>query len=146
MKKNNVIIFGVVMFIILLFIVCYFVFIHQKIVLNNNDFKKIYDNKENIKAYVTNLQYEERNEITKKDDIINILEILKNEKIKSVKKGDEILGGNYSIVFVLDEKENVINIFDTQISINGRSYYTTNNIKSELKEIIDKYIENGINN
>lgn len=146
MKKENIIIFSVIILIVILVITGYFMFNDNKEVINNNDFKKIYENKENIEVYIKNTQKAENIEITDREDISYILDLLKDEKIKSVKKGEETLGGNYSLRFSLNGEDTVINIFDAQISINEKNYYTENNIKEKIHDIMKKYTINGINN
>lgn len=146
MKKENIIIFSLILLLIVLFIVEYFICISSKTLINNNDFSKIYENKERVDAYIINSQKDEKVEITNSEDVNYILDLVKDEKIKSVKKGEEILGGNYSISFMLDDIETVINITNIQISINGKSYYTENNIKEKISDVIKKYTVNGINN
>lgn len=146
MKKENIIVFSIIILITILIITCYFIISDNKEVKNNNDFKKIYKSKESVEVYIKNTQKNENIEITDKEDINYILDLLKDEKIKSVKKGEETLGGNYSLRFSLNGEDTVINIFDTQISINEKSYYTKNNIKEKINDIIKKYTINGINN
>lgn len=138
MNKNLIKIFIILLILCICMLV--YIFYFPKILMNNSDFRTIYKRKDDIKVYIR-VDTGKRVEITDRKDIYNILDTLKNEKIKNVAIGDTIIGGDYYVLFFeVDDKIINMSFCSNQVGVLDKQYYIEKNIKDKLKNITEKYV------
>lgn len=121
--------------VLLLFYALFF----PKTLKNNSNFKALYNKRDNIKVYLRKSE-NEKIEVTDRSDIYDILDTLKDEKIKNVGNGDTIIGGDYYVLFfMIDDKCINMSFCGDQVNVLDKQYYIERSVKEKLKNITEKY-------
>lgn len=136
--KNNLLKIFICLLVLCVLLLFYALF-SPKTLKNNSNFKALYNKRDNIKVYLRKSE-NEKIEVTDRSDIYDILDTLKDEKIKNVGSGDTIIGGDYYVLFfMIDDKCINMSFCGDQVNVLDKQYYIERSVKEKLKNITEKY-------
>ena len=146
MKKKVILIIFIILIVISLLLDCK---IHKINIININEFKKVL---ENIDSLEINIIYSDVNNgnmkticnITDKEDVEYLYNVIIRQKGKKINKKESIIGGSYYFNINNIENNNTIdfNINQNQLNIGNELYVVDENLTLLMKDIYEKY-KNG---
>ena len=143
MNKKVILIIFIIF--IVIFLLLYFK-MYKINIININEFKKVLGNIDNLKINIIYSDVSNGNEkticnITDKEDIKYMYNVIIRQKGKKINKKESIIGGSYYFHINNIENNNTVdfNINQNQLNVGNELYEVDENLTLLMKEIYEKY-------